>query len=84
MANVDEVRQFQSLDQNAEIEQLAALVQELREECETLRRALAQTESERDGYRKAIHEHARKAREFEDVDVNSLNALSAGPVETMD
>jgi hypothetical protein len=81
MARIDQV---ESANPNAETERLAALVQELQEECDKLRQALAQAQSERDGYRKAIYEHARAAREFVDVDIDSLKAVSAGPVETID
>jgi hypothetical protein len=31
----------------------------------------------------ASYEHARAAREFVDVDIDTLNAVSAGPVETI-
>jgi hypothetical protein len=69
---------------SAESERLATLVRELQDECERLRQALAKVETERDWYRKAISENARAAREFEDVDIPTLEAISAGPVEMIE
>ena len=59
-------------------------LQELQNECNRLREALAKAEAERDWYRKAIYENARAAREFEDVDIPSLEKMSAGPVEMIE
>ena len=59
----------------------SAAERELKEECARLRDALAQIETERNWYRKALYEHARASREFEDLDLATLQSMSAGPVE---
>jgi hypothetical protein len=59
----------------------SAAEKELKEECARLREALAQIETERNWYRKALYEHARASREFEDLDLATLQSISAGPVE---
>jgi len=70
-----------SSNNSGELQRLSALVQELRAEVERLSKALAKAEQEREWYRKAIYEHEREKREFENVDIASLEAMSAGPVE---
>jgi hypothetical protein len=67
-----------------EYERLATLVRELQDECNRLRQALAKMETERDLYRKAMFENARTAREFQDVDIATLEAMSAGPVDRIE
>ncbi len=86
MATVHETGQTQTHQANGSpgTERLGALVRELQEECNRLRQALAQMEKERNAYLKAIYEDARAAREFEDVDIPSLDAMSAGPVEMIE
>ena len=64
-----------------EVERLATLVHRMRSECESLRRSLAKAEAERDLYLKAIYEHERDNREFENVTIAELEEISAGPVE---
>ena len=66
---------------SAEIERLVTLVRELQEECIRMRQTLAKTEMERDRYRQAYLDQARAARAFEDLDIPTLKAISAGPVE---
>ena len=80
MANVHEIGPAQ----NAETERLRMLVQSLQDECARLRQDLAKTEAERDQYLKGLYENARKIREFEDVDIPSLEAMSGGPVEMIE
>jgi hypothetical protein len=86
MANVREIGEAESKgsDGNAETARLATVVQELQAECAKLRQALAKTEAERNLYLKAIYANARATREFEDVDIASLEAMSAGPVEMIE
>jgi predicted RNase H-like nuclease (RuvC/YqgF family) len=86
MGTIHETGQSQTHQANgsAEIERLTALNRELQDECTRLCQALAQMEAERNRYLKAIHENARMAREFEDVDIPSLKAMSAGPVEMIE
>jgi hypothetical protein len=84
MATTHETGHTHSELNGAEADRLAIRVQELENECARLRRALAQTEKERNSYLKAIYENARAAREFEDVDIPTLEAMSAGPVEMID
>jgi outer membrane murein-binding lipoprotein Lpp len=71
----------QQANGSAEVERLAAAVRELQNECNRLRLALTAAAAERDSYRQSLYETARAAREFEDVDIPSLEAISAGPVE---
>lgn len=66
---------------NAEI--LKTQVLELQEECRKLRSALAKTESEREAYRQLFLQEARERREFEDLDIPTLERMSAGPVEKL-
>jgi predicted nucleic acid-binding Zn-ribbon protein len=86
MATIHETGQTQTHQANgsAEIDRLTALVRELQDECTRLRQALAQSETERNRYLKSIYENARTAREFEDVDIPTLKAMSAGPVEMIE
>lgn len=67
----------------ADIEQLEALVGDLQAECGRLRAALAKAESEREAYRRLFMEDARERREFEDLDLATLEATSPGPVEKL-
>ena len=69
---------------SAEIERLATLVRELQEERMRMRQTLAKTEMERDRYRQAYLDQARAARAFEDLDIPTLEAISAGPVEVIE
>jgi len=64
-----------------EIERMAALLRKQRDECATLRQALAKAEEERGFYLKAVYELMRGTFHFEDVDIESLKAVSAGPAE---
>ena len=66
---------------HAEIERLNQLVRTLQDECERLRNALEVAEAERKLFRTAFYDNLRAAREFEDVDIPSLERISAGPVE---
>ncbi|MCI0739065.1 MAG: hypothetical protein L0Y72_08475 [Gemmataceae bacterium] len=86
MANPQENGQakIEEASTKAENALLAAQVQQLQSECDQLRRALAKCEEERNLYLKAVYEHHRANREFEDVDIPSLEAISAGPVELID
>lgn len=86
MANASELGQpqTQGVNGNTEVERLATLVQQLQDECAKLRQALAKTEAERHLYRQAFYANARATREFQDVDIPSLEAISAGPVEMME
>jgi predicted RNase H-like nuclease (RuvC/YqgF family) len=72
--------QPQAVDGNAEVERLTTLVQQLQDECVQLRQALAEAEAERQLFRQAYYDKLRAEREFEDVDIASLTAMSAGPV----
>ena len=69
---------------STEIERLNAFICELQEECKSLRQALTKTEIERDRYHQAFVEEARAAREFEDLDISTLETMSAGPVEMIE
>jgi predicted nucleic acid-binding Zn-ribbon protein len=86
MANTHEIGQTQSQGANgsAEIARLSTRVQELQDECEKLRQALAKLQAERDRYLKALYAGARATREFEDVDIASLQAMTSGPVEMIE
>ena len=66
-----------------EVEELHKRVRALEDECNRLKQALAVSEAERKRYRQAFLDQARAAREFVDVDVDSLDAKSAGPVELL-
>jgi len=83
MASVPEAAASQAENGNPETRRLASLVQVLQAECAQLRQTLAQAEAERDRLRLAIYVQARAAREFEDLDIPSLEAMSAGPVELL-
>jgi hypothetical protein len=48
---------------------------------ENLRAALAECEIQRDAYRGALVQELRASREFEKLDIPTLEAISAGPVE---
>jgi hypothetical protein len=82
MANDQETKQAQLEPSNGNpaMDALIARLERLQEECDRLRQALAKSEEERKLYRKALYEQGRAAREFEDVDIASLEAMSAGPV----
>jgi predicted nuclease with TOPRIM domain len=69
---------------SAEIERLQTRVRELQEESTRMRQTLAKTEMERDRYRQAYLDQARAARAFEDLDIPTLEAISAGPVEMIE
>jgi hypothetical protein len=71
-------------DVEVELARLATLVRQQRDECERLRQALAKAEAQRDLYLKAVYEHLRGTFHFEDVDIPGLEAISAGPVETIE
>ena len=83
MSGTHEIAQPQAHLNNgqAEIERLHDLLRNANEECQSLRQALADTKAERDGYRELFLEQARAAREFEDLDIDTLKALSAGPLK---
>lgn len=66
---------------NDELARLAAFVREQQAVIAHMSKALAKAEQEREWYRKAICEYEREKREFEDVDIATLEAMSAGPVE---
>jgi len=55
----------------------------MQDECEKLRQSLAKMQVERDHCLKALYAGARASREFEDVDITSLQAMGSGPVETV-
>jgi hypothetical protein len=83
MANSHELAQPRSegLSEHAEVERLSNLVKSLQEECEKLRQALQKMEAERN---QALCANARAAREFVNVDIPSLAAISGGPVEMIE
>lgn len=85
MANAPERSPSQphAVNGNAEVERLTTLVQQLQDECVRLRQALEDAEAERQLYRQAYYDRLRAEREFEDVDIASLKAMSAGPVEKL-
>ena len=68
---------------DAQVQRLEALVCDLKAECAKLREALAKAESEREAYRHLFLDEARQRREFEDLDLPTLQAMSAGPVEKL-
>jgi hypothetical protein len=68
----------------ADIEELHSQIRELQEECSKLKLALARSEDERIRYRQAFLDQARTAREFADLDIASLEKMSAGPVEMLE
>lgn len=70
-----------SSNNSNEVQRLSALVHELQTQVDRLSKALEKAEQEREWYRKAICEYEREKREFENVDIASLEAMSAGPVE---
>lgn len=86
MATTNEASQAQvdSANDRTDTERLEATVRELQQECNRLRQALINAEKERTAYRHLFLEQARAAREFEDLDIPTLEAMSAGPVEEMD
>jgi hypothetical protein len=73
----------QSANGISETVQLQAQITKLEAECRRLKQALAAAELERDRYRCAFLDQARAAREFEDLDVPTLERMSAGPVEKL-
>ncbi len=66
------------------IEHLTAQLRALETECATLRTALATSNLECDRWRAAYYDEARAAREFEDLDIETLKAMTAGPVEMIE
>ena len=60
---------------------LEARIRELQDECNGVRQALTKSEAERDRYRQAFLDQLRELREFENLDIPTLEAMSAGPVE---
>ncbi len=68
---------------DGELQRLEAMVRELQTECGKLREALAKAESEREAYRDLFLQEARERREFEDLDIPTLERMSAGPVEKL-
>jgi hypothetical protein len=75
------------LNGSAEIERLTTQVGQLRAECARLAQALKEAAVEGDLARKTLSkvlaQIEREKREFEDVDIASLEAISAGPVEML-
>jgi hypothetical protein len=69
---------------SAEIQRLETIIREQQEECNTLRQALAKSEIERNRYRQLFIDELRTAREFENLDIPTLEAMSAGPVEMIE
>jgi hypothetical protein len=67
----------------SEIERLEANIRQLQQERDQLLQALAEMELQRDQYRCLFLQQARAAREFEDLDLPTLQAMSAGPVEPL-
>jgi hypothetical protein len=59
------------------------MVRDLQRECGKLREALAKAESERETYRQLFLQEARERREFADLDIPTLERMSAGPVEKL-
>jgi hypothetical protein len=86
MATVNETGQSPGhlANGSAEIERLETRVRDLQEECTRLRQELAKTEIERNRYHQAFLGQAGAAREFEDLDIPTLEAMSAGPVEMIE
>jgi hypothetical protein len=90
MPNPDENGRAKTQQPSSDVEnaQLSVAIEELRTECDGLRKALARAEEERDLYLKAVYEYEREralaSREFEDIDIDALKAMSAGPVETIE
>ena len=72
-----------SANGTAETERLQAQIRELESECVRLKQALVKAEAERNDYRHLFLEEARARREFEDLDVATLERMSAGPVELL-
>jgi hypothetical protein len=69
---------------NADVQHLEAVVRELQEECRRLREALGKADREREAYKQLFLEEARNSREFENLDIPTLEAMSAGPVEMLE
>ena len=69
---------------NEEIERLRTLVNELQEEACQLRAALTKAEFEREQYHHLFLAEASKLREFEDLDIPTLEAMSSRPVEMIE
>jgi molecular chaperone GrpE (heat shock protein) len=86
MANTYETRSTEAHESNGntEGERLTARVQELETECTKLQQALAQAQAECNLYRQTMYAYARAAREFENADMATLHATSAGPVEMIE
>ncbi|MBI1830229.1 MAG: hypothetical protein HYR84_02115 [Planctomycetes bacterium] len=83
MAVVDNPSQAHTANGDAEIQRLESVVRDLQGECEKLREALATAQAERDSYRQLFLQEARERREFEDLDIPTLESMSAGPVEEL-
>ncbi len=79
----DIVAKENNADFAAVIERLGILVDDLQCECARLRIALDESQRERDRYRQAFYDRLRAAREFEDLDIQKLREISAGPVELL-
>jgi hypothetical protein len=83
MAVVSKPNEPPATNGDAEVQRLESLVCDLQAECGGLREALAKAESEREAYRHLFLDEARQRREFEDMDLAAIEAMSAGPVEKL-
>jgi hypothetical protein len=83
MAIVEKPSESNTANGDTEVQRLQRTVCELQEECGKLREALAKAESEREAYRQLFLQEARERREFEDLDISTLERMSAGPVESL-
>ena len=72
----------QSANGSSDTERLESLVRELQEECSRLRQALAAAEKARDCYRQLFVDSLPP--EWKDLDIPTLEARSAGPVEMIE
>ena len=66
-----------------EVERLTRLVQDLQDQCASLRKDLAEVTEERNLYRQDIYERMRQNCELEMLSLEELKAISAGPVELL-
>ncbi len=64
----------------ADIERLQGQIRDLQDECSRLKQALAKSEAERIVYHQAFIDQARATRKFEELDIASLQSISAGPL----
>ncbi|MBI3823369.1 MAG: hypothetical protein HY289_11925 [Planctomycetes bacterium] len=83
MAVVDNPNPPHTANGDTEVRRLESAVRELEGECGRLREALAKAQSERETYRQLFLQEARERREFEDLDIPTLERMSAGPVEKL-